>query len=444
MKKSNKNFALLSNKRLKRVLKLRREPRSYSGEQPGIEKKPHMPYKQRPYESIELSMLNSEYKRTKKPAYTSSNIKIKLPSVFSMIENPEDSLSVLYTVASHSNNTKLKSIFLEYYEINQIDLAAETLLDVLVKELNKENKAKHNTIAIRGSYPESDNLERYIRAIGIISHFDIKHEMLSASEVEPLKLFKMRSKRENEENLTGSLDYKSRAVKDFVDHINSCLMMNGKELTNDARSNLAIYTGEIISNAEEHSGIDDWSIVGYLDNSSEGHICEIAIFNFGMTIAETFQALDKDHFTYKEIKPYIELHKKKNIFGSGWTEEELTTLIALQGSISSKNVTSEDTRGQGTVELIEFFQQIHSECITDGEAPAKMAIISGKTHILFDGTYQLKKNSDGRLVIAFNKDNDLYQKPESKYITRMGATRFPGTIISIRFPMDVSQTKEKK
>ena len=132
MKKSNKNFALLSNKRLKRVLKLRREPRSYSGEQPGIEKKPHMPYKQRPYESIELSMLNSEYKRTKKPAYTSSNIKIKLPSVFSMIENPEDSLSVLYTVASHSNNTKLKSIFLEYYEINQIDLAAETLLDVLV------------------------------------------------------------------------------------------------------------------------------------------------------------------------------------------------------------------------------------------------------------------------------------------------------------------------
>ena len=55
----------------------------------------------------------------------------------------------------------------------------------LVKELNKENKARHNTIGLKGAYPESDDLKRYIRAIGIISHFDIKHEKLSASEEEP-------------------------------------------------------------------------------------------------------------------------------------------------------------------------------------------------------------------------------------------------------------------
>ena len=51
------------------------------------------------------------------------------------------------------------------------------------------------------------------------------------------------------------------------------------------------YTGEILNNAEDHSGSDDVVITGYLDNSNSTHLCEIAIFNFGKTIAETFREM---------------------------------------------------------------------------------------------------------------------------------------------------------
>jgi hypothetical protein len=38
-------------------------------------------------------------------------------------------------------------------------------------------------------------------------------------------------------------------------------------------------------------GKTDWTIQGYIDNSLEIPVCEIAIFNFGKSIAETLKAL---------------------------------------------------------------------------------------------------------------------------------------------------------
>ena len=40
-----------------------------------------------------------------------------------------------------------------------------------------------------------------------------------------------------------------------------------------------------------------------------------------------------------------------------------------------------------------------------------------------------------RQIIAFNKENDIYQKPDRTYVRRI-KERFPGTIISLRFYLD--------
>ena len=67
-----------------------------------------------------------------------------------------------------------------------------------------------------------------------------------------------------------------------------------------------------------------------------------------------------------------------------------------------------------------------------------MTIISGNTHIMFDGTYNLseKKTKNGNIqVIAFNKENDLRKRPDPNYV-KLLKNRFPGVIISLEFYLD--------
>ena len=68
-----------------------------------------------------------------------------------------------------------------------------------------------------------------------------------------------------------------------------------------------------------------------------------------------------------------------------------------------------------------------------------MILLSGSTHILFDGKYQLKEghkgDSNGRLTIAFNQYNDLTRRPDPDYVRSLKGF-FPGTLISMRFSVD--------
>jgi hypothetical protein len=236
--------------------------------------------------------------------------------------------------------------------------------------------------------------------------------------------------------------YKAQVLKEFVDYIDECLVEHGFKLRPEERARLLIYAGEILDNAEEHAGMREWSIVGYVDTDSEDHLCEIAIFNFGRSFAETFSSLSQNSYAYKEVAPYLDQHRRKGFFNTGWREEDLLTLVALQGHVSSKNTSSSTTRGQGTVDIIKFFQKVHLECVGTAGPCAEMAILSGKTHILFDGTYQMAPDASGRNVIAFNAQNDLSSKPDPKYVRNLGGDGFPGTVISIRFPMKLTKQTE--
>lgn len=370
-------------------------------------------------------------------------VKISLPRVFSIINNPMGVLKI-FDYASHISKLpiKIKEISISHRELIEIDLAAESILDLIIVEIDKEIKSKQRKFHIKGQYPKDEYLIRLIRAIGIIKNLDIKHEQLNHDEEKNLKIFHMKSKDTLQHDTVGTSDHKERVTAKFVDHINSCLEANGRVLTEDAVSLLADYTGELLSNAEDHSGSKEWSIVGYLDNEHEGHLCEIAIFNFGETIANTFKKLDANSYTMGLVQPYIDLHVKKKLFTDNWQENDLLSLISLQGDISTKNESCTDDRGQGTVEMIEFFQQMHKECLKHDKSCARMAILSGSTHILFDGAYSMSKDQAGRNVIAFNEGNSLNDAPDKKYVTSLNGVYFPGTIISIRFPLQDAQIQK--
>ena len=370
-------------------------------------------------------------------------VDIVIPRNFSIIDNPQDALKV---ICSFSNTVRefdhrIKEVSIDYGNMQEVDLAAESILDFLFLERQREQRNRRKKTNFRGHYPKDAKLKRYLKAVGIIKNLDIKHEFLAKEEEARLRIFRMRSKKTLRPANAGSSDFKEQVVRDFVDHINVCLNDHKRQLTDMARSKLAQYTGEVLGNAEEHSGYNDWSIVGYLDNAHESHMCEIAMFNFGKTISETFRELPKNSYAYSVIEPYIDAHKSR-WFKQSWTVDDLITLVALQGHVSSKNKSPEDDRGQGTVDLIEIFQRVHQECIKDEKPCAAMAILSGYTHILFDGTYKMQADTRGRKVIAFNKGNDLNDPPDEKYVKNLDKLYFPGVIISIRFPMAASQTRE--
>src|SRR5690606_32412424 len=152
------------------------------------------------------------------------------------------------------------------------------------------------------------------------------------------------------------------------EHLNKCLKKNGRALTDTAKEDLPDFIGEIITNAEDHSEQNRWYVCGYMDHDHqedvgddlESHHCEIVIYNFGRTIAETFTDLDQNSYAYQLVKPFVDHHSKSKLFSSNWSQEDLLTIASLQSHISSKQEL-DSTRGHGTIDLIEFFQQVSEE-----------------------------------------------------------------------------------
>jgi hypothetical protein len=125
------------------------------------------------------------------------------------------------------------------------------------------------------------------------------------------------------------------------------------------------------------------------------------------------------------------LTKYVDIYLPIWQEESLWTLYALQEGVSRfRNTVGHIDRGNGTVKMIEFFSELAS-------GRPQMALISGRTHILFDGKYRISPiEVDGeiRKVIAFNNNNDLRERPDPDYVRTL-RNHFPGTLISLRFQL---------
>jgi hypothetical protein len=364
----------------------------------------------------------------------------KAPVVFSLIENPEGTLHALIPLARQLLVRRFRRIAINLSEAKSYDLGANAILDVLVDELRVQARRTGRRLNWSGSYPSDPGLRRFVRAMGVIKKLEVKHEYPLPEEAAGLEAFDWRCKHYIRAVRPNESDLKSRVTQKFADHINGCLKRVSKMLTPPARHRLCQYIGEVIDNAEEHAGMLDWSIQGYLDTHLAVPLCEIVIFSFGRTIAQTFEALPAGHYTRDQVQNYIDLHQQGGLFTAGWRPDDLYTLIALQGHVSTKNNSTTDTRGNGSVDLIEFFQKVHAECAKEfPDSKARMALVSGSTHVQFDGTYKMEPNQNGVRIIAFNKANDLHQRPDSRFVHELKGVYFPGTILSIKFPLSTAK-----
>ncbi|WP_420978569.1 hypothetical protein [Burkholderia gladioli] len=372
--------------------------------------------------------------------YARRHNSLEIPEIFSILDAPESALNIILGFAKITRLYRVRRLQFDQRRLKTYDLAANSLLDMIASELKLEARQSGAVLRFSGRYPDDLSVRRFIKSLGIVKHLDIRHEIAAADEREGIRVFERRKRHYDAPADVAQADVKSRAASGFVDHINSCLEDNNRQLTPSARQLLGAYIGEILGNAEDHAGFVDWTIVGYLDNKVLRPTCEISIFNFGASIADTMNALDRNSYTWRQIQPFLWMHQAPKMFDRRWRARDLLTVIAMQANVSSKNHDEFDTRGQGTVELIEFFQRVCEECTADGGNGAKMCILSGSTYLLFDGKYRLKDSPGRGKVIAFNEDNSLHKRPDPSYVKSLGSLTFPGTVISIRFPLGAGST----
>ena len=226
--------------------------------------------------------------------------------------------------------------------------------------------------------------------------------------------------------------------EEIIKYYDECLGTKGYSLSAIGKSKLSQMITEVIDNVGEHAGeLASWYAQGHYTIGKENAPGKfrLVLFNFGDTIYEGLKKESSSNYTKKILNNATRKHKKKNLFGVGWNEEVLWNLFSLQYKISRCNYSKTNDRGVGTIDLIKSFLELGK---TIEDVKPMMSIVSGKSNIIFDGTYQihsLNKKGQNIPTIAFNKENNLLEKQDSRYVKAL-KNSFPGTVIDMEFYVD--------
>ncbi|WNP29091.1 hypothetical protein RN616_11145 [Morganella morganii] len=384
---------------------------------------------------------------------------LNIPKDFSFFYEPAKALTFIHKATKIMSEGKIKEMTLFYNRVREYCLGAECLLSMALTEARKINPySDKRGVLINGIYPVNEQHLEIVRDIGIVSEIE-RDEFTEVTDNSDKggkgkQIIFIKDSIEWENASVYANDTKNKTSEEFVKYINNCLMPYNLVLNSSAEDKLKSCMAELLDNAERHSGLSQkplWYVRGYVNHMHEFPTCEMAIFNFGNTIPETFNYLNDSHFSFREqIQPYVNRHKKvRKMFKNG-----LVTVAALQERVSCKNKSASDSNGTGTMELLDLFQILHDSLrkLRDVEMKPVMSLVTGNTHIKFDGKFRIIKkklrNGDGRKQYYPLNNTGLENPPDRNYIHNMGDVRFPGVMINIRFPLpsevmeDVEMIKE--
>lgn len=373
--------------------------------------------------------------RTPSPRYRRGDLRIQFPTSFSIIDDPDAALDVfgtLVALGSREKRSRYEPIVLDQSRCAVIDLGAEAIASALGLELIRKHGRQ-----FAGYYPANEIMHQMVVAAGFARF--VGRSNVSGSDYHTFDLRRCKRQTAKTAELSSFGEIESTHLTEYV---NRCLREYRYEMNVSAKRRLASLVSEVMENADNHSGRSEWWVCGHLlqpPGSSYGN-CHITIFSFGDTMAESLQALPADSLLRRNIEALVAEHTKRGFFSFGptWTPENLWTLYALQEGVSRLNIApTAGDRGRGTADMIEFFQRLGQS--ESAGSPPQMCVLSGSTHILFDGKYRMRSertaSGEERRVIAFNGENDLTQRPDDRYVRNLRGF-FPGTAVSMRFYLD--------
>jgi len=346
---------------------------------------------------------------------------VKLNGEFSLFTNPTKVLLSLLNLLKHAKELQVNpKITYDGY----VSFGAIYLIDNLCWEIAKTRK----WVVDFKKFPDEER--------SILSNL----RSIISSTVENDNEYMINEKiliNRNEDS-TNNQQYRTKATE-ITDMIEKAL----REFMGDPDYSLSL---EIHGAVKSAIGEQFDNILLHASETSHGTLCcmynkkvqelTILIYNFGKTIAETLTSEDLPTEMWKKITELIINHNKKKLWnftkGSEFTLENALTLFAIQEGISSR-ILVDITRGHGLIDFIENCFNLSNE--------TQIAVISGKTAIKIDNRYPIKSEylfGHKRRVIAFNDENDIFNKPDPNYVKSTGIN-FNGLIIETTIPLKVKQ-----
>jgi hypothetical protein len=369
---------------------------------------------------------------------------LKVPKVFSLCDNCEESFDFLKMLFAALYKRNIEKVELDYANCTRIDVDAGLCMDIMLSEfityLDKGRRRGYEiwplSIVPVNRTPAA---ERFLYTVG--SYNQIKGYSRKYVGVRSLNLLKS-------DNTSKDVWSKSELHQTkIVDYIKDCLSTMDRELSTDSEKELYQVLGETMNNAEEHSSLPFRYALGQFeendsDNSEEHYgYFNFTILNFGHTIYDKFKKGENvDASTIKRMEELSEAYTKRGFFSKAEFEEEtLWTLYALQEGVTSTG----EKRGNGSIGYIDNFFKLKGDIEKDDESV--LMTMSGNTRITFDGTYKIlkkdhPKRKKGYKIITFNEEGDIELKPDKKYVTFV-PHYFPGTLITARILIKHNNTK---
>lgn len=364
--------------------------------------------------------------------------KVRLPANFSVIENPTETISSIFEVVGACLAPRLGRIVVDATNVARADHGASSVLAAVLRE------ARKSIIATLYTAGKSNPLLQLMRA----ETFDVLPPV-DKSQVGCSGLYYPLRRGAGAAPQHDLSSEKELVATEVSDYIQDSLRQYSHQLNDSSAASLASFVGEVLDNAERHSGDPHWWIAAYsaAPSGTEGQrfgLCQITLFNLGRTVADSMKTCPEGEVRAAVEGLVAKCTHSPNQWGAQLSRDSVWTLAALQEGISSQL----EDEGTGMTHLIQFFQILAMGKVRgeykrgdDRALPPRemrLAIISGATRILIDGRYYpTRKLQMGRkrATIAFNPRNELSRPPDPACVRDLNVC-FPGTLITIRFRFD--------
>ncbi|CAM3147453.1 hypothetical protein [Vibrio rarus] len=397
----------------------------------------------------ELKVLNPHTRHATKREIKKRKVNFPIKGSFDIYEDPNSVFRTISTFRQLALNPNIDVIYTIHDRANTC-MSSEALLGIVAAEVSEYRGQVKCPVKMHGHMKQSTSDKVLIGEVGIVGELN-NAEIHGGVGIIKQNVFLFKSDNKLFESASLSAeDYKNETAIGCIKQLSKGLARFELRLMDGVEDELAMSLGEILDNAQEHCHrtSPSWYVRSFLNTDDSClRYFELMVMNLGHSIAQTFEMLPDTSAAKADAMSYARRHS--NLF----TTEELLTVAALQGNVSSKK--DEDmTRGQGTIRLIETFETISKEFVelrgsgdTKKNCTPIMNIISGKTVITFNGKYKSKIviNEDGSedVHIPFNQEETLKLPPDSTSISSMANTYFPGVMINIRIPLN-GRTKTLK
>lgn len=187
---------------------------------------------------------------------------LTIPPVFSFIKNPQETLNTIFSLVEISKHQKISrefSMFIDHSNLKEMDMGASIALDVVAMNLRKELSMNSINSRFSGRFPQNEMLCQILKSMGITKHLNIRGAEPSEAAKHLFVRFPPHTGYCQIGSEFGGQQHREKAATHLVKYLNECLeRASNFLLTDEGQSQILKWAGEIITNAEEHSGHRQW------------------------------------------------------------------------------------------------------------------------------------------------------------------------------------------